>query len=124
MIVPTIYLGWFKIVLVRHKLLRSGTPRGWIWVRDEPIAKTLPNKRPPEGGLSVAPIGAEDQATRSAELPARRRYVMKPTPAKPRISIAQVEGSGTAGAGGISLAPPHGLMTAPGFSDRDAGFGH
>ena len=28
-----------------------------------------------------------------------RRYAMKPTPAKPRIIIAQVEGSGTAAVG-------------------------
>ena len=35
-----------------------------------------------------------DQAASAATL--RRRYVMKPTPAKPRTIIAQVEGSGTA----------------------------
>ena len=40
-------------------------------------------------------IGAEDQAARSAVL-LRRRYAMKPTPAKPMIIMAQVDGSGTA----------------------------
>ena len=31
-----------------------------------------------------------------------RRYAMKPTPAKPRIIIAQVEGSGTAASCGVN----------------------
>ena len=50
-------------------------------------------KRPPEGGLSAALIGAGDQATRKA---CRRRYVIAAMPAKPRIIMAQVLGSGTA----------------------------
>jgi hypothetical protein len=38
-----------------------------------------------------------DQAAMSAIVLLRgRRYAMKPTPAKPKIIIAQVEGSGTA----------------------------
>ena len=52
-----------------------------------------PKKKPPEGGLYILEI-AFDQAVRIANL--RRRFAMKPTPAKPRSIIAQVEGSGTA----------------------------
>src|SRR5258708_34131263 len=51
-------------------------------------------KRPPEGGLSSSDR-LWDQAMRSIAV-LRRRYAMKPTPAKPRIIIAQVDGSGTA----------------------------
>ena len=40
------------------------------------------------------PIGAENQAALSAVDCLRRRYAMKPTPAKPRIIMAQVEGLG------------------------------
>jgi hypothetical protein len=36
------------------------------------------------------------QAARNARPFCFRRYAMKPTPKKPRITIAQVEGSGTA----------------------------
>lgn len=39
---------------------------------------------------------ARSQARRSSGLFCLRRYAMKPTPAKPRIIIAHVEGSGTA----------------------------
>ena len=51
-------------------------------------------KRPPEGGLHVS-IWRDQIAAAFALL--RRRYVRKPTPKKPSIIIAQVEGSGTAG---------------------------
>ena len=44
-----------------------------------------------------------DQASRS--LPPFRRYAMKPTPQKPRIIIAQVDGSGTAGANSEVIVP-------------------
>ena len=50
-------------------------------------------KRPPEGGLSANRIGADDQTVRKA---LRRRYVIAPMPRKPRIIMAQVDGSGTA----------------------------
>lgn len=67
-----------------------------ISVRDEPIAKTLPNKKTARR-RSRCSICAFDQATASDIVPLReRRYVMKPTPAKPRIIMAQVEDSGTA----------------------------
>jgi hypothetical protein len=39
-------------------------------------------KRPPEGGLSVAVMVMQNQATFSA--PFFRRYAMKPSPTKPR----------------------------------------
>jgi hypothetical protein len=61
-------------------------------------------KRPPEGGLSVALIGAVDQATRRDAVWLRRRYAMKPMPAKPRIIMAHVDGSGTAP--GLPIPPP------------------
>jgi hypothetical protein len=59
------------------------------------VANSYRTKRPPEGGLSVARCNA-DQAKRSAGPFRFRRYAMKPTPKKPRIIMAQVEGSGTA----------------------------
>jgi hypothetical protein len=46
--------------------------------------------------VSLYPNRAGDQATLSADPFCLRRYAMKPTPAKPRIIIAHVEGSGTA----------------------------
>jgi hypothetical protein len=45
---------------------------------------------------NVTPKGAGVQATRSAGPFCFRRYATKPTPAKPKIIITQVEGSGTA----------------------------
>jgi hypothetical protein len=62
--------------------------RQYIFVIDK-----WPTKRPPEGGLSIFDLRF-DQAASIAFL--RRRYVIAPTPAKPRIIMAQVESSGTA----------------------------
>jgi hypothetical protein len=53
-------------------------------------------KRPREA-VSLYPNRAGDQATLSAAPFCFRRYAMKPTPMKPRIIIAQVDGSGTPG---------------------------
>ncbi len=66
--------------------------------RSEPLPQTSAcacwaTKRPPEGGLCV-PSCRLDQAVSVTAL--RRRKVMKPTPKKPRIIMAHVEGSGTA----------------------------
>src|SRR6185312_26636 len=48
-----------------------------------------------EGGLSVVlDSSRKNQATAAPSL--RRRYATSPTPKKPRIIIAQVDGSGTA----------------------------
>jgi hypothetical protein len=52
-------------------------------------------KRPPEGGLCICDC-AVNQARRSAGPLLLRRYAMKARPTKPRIIMAQVEGSGTA----------------------------
>lgn len=51
-------------------------------------------KKPLEEGLSAKTYRAGDEARLSVCL--RRRYVIKPTPAKPSIIIAHVDGSGTA----------------------------
>ena len=48
--------------------------------------------------VSLYPDRAGDQATLSAAPFCLRRCAMKPRPQKPRIIMAQVEGSGTAGA--------------------------
>lgn len=62
-----------------------------------------PNKRTARGRLSVA-HRARDQATRKAF---RRRCARKPSPQNPKIIIAHVEGSGTAGTTvSLSLGPP------------------
>jgi hypothetical protein len=61
-------------------------------------------KRRPDGAATARTrslcilIGQGDQATLSAGPFCSRRYAMKPSPQKPRIIIAHVEGSGTAGA--------------------------
>ena len=55
------------------------------------------NKKPPAGGSYSTPMIA-DQAAINAGFDFRR-YAMNPTPAKPRIIMAQVEGSGTAATG-------------------------
>ena len=52
------------------------------------------NIRPPEGRLSVSQRG-DDQATVSAVPFYFRRCPTKPSPNKPRSSIAQIDGSGT-----------------------------
>lgn len=50
-----------------------------------------PKEKPPRGGLSRQK-NAIDQVASIMLL--RRRYAMKPSPQKPRIIIAHVEGSG------------------------------
>jgi hypothetical protein len=57
----------------------------------------MAKQKPPKGGSSNSILMIADQAATSAgfDFP---RYAMKPMPAKPRISIAYVEGSGTASA--------------------------
>src|ERR1700733_31257 len=52
------------------------------------------NKKDRPEAASLKPDGDVGQATRSA--PLFRRYATKPSPQKPRIIMAQVEGSGTA----------------------------
>jgi len=51
-------------------------------------------KKPPEGGFSISNPMIVDQAAIKVGLDFRR-YAMKPTPAKPRIIMAHVDGSGT-----------------------------
>jgi hypothetical protein len=63
----------------------SNVPKGDIAAR---------KKKPPEGGFSISNPMIVDQAAIKAGLDFRR-YAMKPTPAKSRIIIAQVDGSGT-----------------------------
>jgi hypothetical protein len=53
-----------------------------------------PKKKPPEGGSQFNPDDRNQTAINAGFN--FRRYAMKPMPAKPRIIIAQVEGSGTA----------------------------
>jgi len=72
-------------------------------------AKIDQTQRPPGGGLSVS-RSAGDQATLSTVLFCFRRYVMKPTPQKPRIIMAQVEGSGTPETTGALVAPTGGSL--------------
>ena len=55
-----------------------------------------PNKKTARRRVSVFVICAVDQARRSADPFCFRRYAMKPTPMKPKIIMAQVDGSGTA----------------------------
>jgi hypothetical protein len=57
----------------------------------------------------------EDQAAINAGFDFRR-YAMKPTPAKPRIIIAQVEGSGTAPAEKVTLSMPKASLNHSGKS--------
>jgi hypothetical protein len=78
--------------------------------RDDPSATggkgdgSALTKRPPGGGLSVSRVmRAGDQAKRTAVF--LRRYAMKPSPQKPRIIMAHVEGSGTAAAIAKVAAP-------------------
>jgi hypothetical protein len=60
----------------------------------EPNSRHIQKDRP-KVVLSVAWV-RRDQTTRSEGPLCLRRYAMKPTPKKPRIIIAQVDGSGTA----------------------------
>jgi hypothetical protein len=56
-----------------------------------------PNKKPPEGGSLCGPRALQfDQATVTADPFCFQRCAGKPSPQKPRIIIAQIEGSGTA----------------------------
>jgi hypothetical protein len=63
----------------------------------------VPKKKPPEGGF-LNSILTIDQANLNASFDLRR-YAMKPTPAKPKIIMAHVEGSGT---GGVENGTPFG----------------
>src|SRR3984957_4655848 len=79
--------------------MRTSNPTGWRRDRARRIVKT---KRPYEGGLCICDC-AVDQARRSAGPLLLRRYAMKPRPTKPKIIMAQVEGSGTAATTGASI---------------------
>jgi hypothetical protein len=70
-------------------------------------------KKPPEGGFDLMPVLA-DQAVIHTGFDLRR-YAMKLTPAKPRIIIAHVEGSGTAD---VSCAISKFAPTAPAGLER------
>jgi hypothetical protein len=80
----------------------SGTLTAGIWAnagfrRDGPTAdieQLFSTKESRLAAASQVPKPRNDQAASIALL--RHRYAMKPTPAKPRIIIAQAEGSGTA----------------------------
>src|ERR1700722_19007668 len=62
-------------------------------------------KRPPEGGLCICDC-AVDYARRSDGPLCFPRYATKPTPMKPRIIMAQVEGSGTAETASVPTPKP------------------
>ena len=73
------------------------TPQGRLvssFINDEPDNHTVPP-------VMLAVLMFENQAARNADFDFRR-YAVKPMLAKPRIIIAQVEGSGTAAATGPS----------------------
>ena len=74
-----------------HSGLKSDIARG---PKSAKHGSCRAKKKPPEGGFSIQ-ILMMDQAAINAGFDFRR-YAMKPMPAKPRIIIAHVEGSGTA----------------------------
>jgi hypothetical protein len=67
----------------------------------------------PKAVSVFAIVQSVDQARRSDGPPCFRRYVMKPRPMKPRIIMAQVEGSGTAEREGRNVTDKKGTSYAP-----------
>src|SRR6185437_15314382 len=67
-------------------------------------------KRPPEGGLGKSMLDVLDALSAIRFF----RYAMKPNPAKPKIIIAQVEGSGTPGAISATSSVPVSFTKAGG----------
>jgi hypothetical protein len=93
----------------------SAAPPSWgrhpqTFTKPEVADTSHAKKKPPVGGSLNSDLLIVDQPKRNTGFDFRR-YAMKPTPAKPSIIMAQVEGSGTADA---SAPTPPVAVAAPG----------